>query len=596
MFSNIRKEFSYEEYKFIKSMEESTQLKETIDEFYKKNKDFVLNNNIAQFYLMGISATPIEVIKDIINSPMSSQVMLKALENETIGISSYSDALYNKIINSVFPETLKEHLHKRLISSDALNFLVKEIDFRNDAAVLITDEGIAEKLLNRNPYDEKLRVAIANNFGLNDRIRNKAFDEGCNFEEIVNVTPHMISCMYESAIETLSMVTNVEEQNFKSAHKVLDYLIKKGFLSESQQLDIVMRYATETKPGYARVFSTLYKNTDYKSVFDKIVETKGKGDINSVYIRDIFLAENIPDSFLGARVRACIENIKDQAFVSRANEILIYKALSRECITKSETYEYLVRMNNFGFFDAISKDVSAPNDVLREIIKRTINSNYSNIAVQAALNIAMNKCNNINNKKTKNLYFRNVIASVNKISLRTYHNSLENKTEKFAVPVFAHIFNSASRECLIKDLREAKKELKENIKTQNFIDKLIDRFEESMKKDDLFIKLNIKLSSYDGECKKEMFDKDFFDIYYIPSEKLENTLKEFSLDEIICLKEAVMKDINDKLQSTDSFVATEHWIKFYRSLDNYLKVYQAIEKEINEKEKVLERVEEKDER
>lgn len=611
---HIVKDFAYEEYMFIKTIEESLQKESVIKKLYENNPEFVKNNNMVQFYLMGLKSTPIEILEDIINEPMSAQVLLKALENHTISEHSSRDKIYFDIQNALFDDTIKEHLYREIkpnnsfemaeiyplfarVTGGALDFLCKQLNFVNTACNLITDNRLAEEILDLHPDNEEIRTSIANNFRLSENVRNRAFNEGCIYEKITHTTDQMSSSMYESAIETLSMIDKVDEPIFQYSKRVITNLIQNNQLSESQQLDIVMRYANDKKTGYSWILDTLKKMTVYPSVFQKIVDTIGDGDINSVYIRDIFFSDNVPDKLLKERAKDAVKSLKGSMFISVDAEKLISKAISQKCIKDKTTYQTILDMNHYGFMEALTKDPYVPNDILRQIINKTINTNKSYIAIMAALNIGMNVYDTISGKKRESLYFEDVIKSITQPGPVKIYEIIHDKNIKFNIPVFAHnVFNVVNREGLIKYFKDAKSELKENVLLQNFMDKFINRYNESFAKDEIYTKLNLKVNKFSGEQNECEFDiKSLKDIYCAPTERLETALNKLSIFELSSLQNQLINKASN-LQNIDSFVISEMWINFYKNIDNYIRINDTISDIIQKKEKEIEKECEIDER
>ena len=610
---NIKKEFSYDEYKVINELISSGHEESAIRKIFKDNENLILNSEMPQFYLMDSNATPINIVVRIIQDVMSVPVLLKAFNNQNIANAPDKDNIYKYISNSLFEGTIEEHIYKEisqnndayknkkinnntLFTEDAIQFLSTYLEKKFLPLNITRDNRFAEEMLNKYPDDEELRTTIANNVNLRDNIRNRAFDEGCVFEKITVPTQHMSDILYESAIETLSMVEKVDEPNFLVSKKVMENLIYGYALEEPKQLDIVLRYADDKKVGYSWLYSDLCEMTAEESVFEKIVDLVGNGDANSVYIRNIYKVPFVPDKFLSARAERIITDYKDSEFLGIEEQDVISKALVHECINKKELYEILLRKNHIPLIEDMAHCSQTPNDVLYNIIDKTISTNRSHIAVRAALNIAMNKVDSMGNKQ-KSLFFTEMMMSLNKLGFEEYHNILKEKTDNFNVYTFIHNINKdINRECILDYMKEAKTYLRGHKEIETFIDKIIERQKESFKKDDTYNKLGIEITAYGGENEETMFErKTLTNIFSVPQDELKEALGELSFNEISFLKDELTKCVMNTY-NTYEFSVSENRCKLYEKADIYIPTFQTINNTLKEKEKMYEKEVDVDER
>ena len=208
----------------------------------------------------------------------------------------------------------------------------------------------------------------------------------------------------------------------------------------------------------------------------------------------------------------------------------------------------------------------------------------------------MNSCDEFG-KKHKSLYFIKAIMSINKLDLKTYHNVLKEKDDKFDVSVFAHnIFNEVNKKCLINYFETAKELLKANKETEKFMNNFISRYKESFLKDDIYTKVNIEVSSYSGEFGETMFErKTLNNIFSASDEKLDEFFNSLSFPELLYFNTELMQQIA-RVDNIDDFVTSENWCNLYENMNSFIRVHQKIEHFINEKEKTYEKGAEVDER
>ncbi len=589
---------SYDRYRIINEICSATNIAEKIRELFEKEKDFIFDDETIQYYLMSNKNTPTDIAVEIFKNSISVPTALKVLERDDIAMLEDRDKIYKSIYNSLFPETIKEYLCatsnlyknwvlvteepcNRNITQGALQFLSKQEDLNYLPVALLTDDKFVEKLIETNPSNERLRAIVVNNTKLGDDIRNKAFDDGCDIEKVKNGTPYIISSVYESAMDTLSIVEDVNSPTYVRAKRLLERLIQNDVLGEAQQLDAVMRYVAEKRNGYNAVYSDISRKTKYESVMNKIIKEIGRGDPNHPAIDRIYFTSKVPNDLLRKRAEYIINSIKGNQFFGLETEKIIYKALDRECLKKRDSYDIILSCNHYGFNHALAQDSQAPNDVLRELIKKCKGTNQYSTMLIAAINIGMNKESNIG--KNKSLLFRKSVQSIIDMSPKDLMSVLNGGSINGLFPIYNHNLREINEKAYIEYLESAKEELKIEPELQDFMEKWIKIQKESFERDKLYEKINLFITDYKGGEKNYIeFRQDCMQYVFLNSaSSLESVFSKLSLGELRVLEEKIINSI-PHLNSDINHLET--YTHFYENVDNYVKVNNLLEKYIIEKE------------
>lgn len=111
-------------------------------------------------------------------------------------------------------------------------------------------------------YNEDIITEIANNKNLSNTFRNKVFDYGCNFNALVDITPHMAQEIYRVCVETLSNLDNKENTKaLYMARGIFIDLLKSKKLPDACEMDFISRWKNiELNNIDGFVFTTFLNN------------------------------------------------------------------------------------------------------------------------------------------------------------------------------------------------------------------------------------------------------------------------------------------------------------------------------------------------
>ena len=165
---------------------------------------------------------------------------------------------------------------------------------------LITDEKYLEAVINSPKCTETVREAIVNNNLIGDEIREIAFNEGVNFQNILYAPLSVKDTIYESAISTYTELsvnpatrhnrvygvhhTKEDLKTYNDSMNFLQSKLSNDFLEESHQLDMVYRLK-ELHGGKSKdwILHQLFKHTNSKAVLDVASQFKLNQDVETAY-------------------------------------------------------------------------------------------------------------------------------------------------------------------------------------------------------------------------------------------------------------------------------------------------------------------------
>lgn len=138
---------------------------------------------------------------------------------------------------------------------------------------------------NLNPINETILTNIVNNQIIDEKVRDKAFDLGCNWEKvsITTLTPHIAQTMYPSIVvyQFDDIKDMVEDGGYGSmtlelfSKRALTHSIEWNLLSYEQKTDLLNRIAFE-KPDYmtdaGELFVTMLIYEQEKDLLEKMIE------------------------------------------------------------------------------------------------------------------------------------------------------------------------------------------------------------------------------------------------------------------------------------------------------------------------------------
>ena len=160
-------------------------------------------------------------------------------------------------------------------SQEVYKYMAQKDEFKNFFIYsYISDKEIIEKILDNGNIDEDVALQIVNNENMPSEIRNKAFDIGCDWNQIIHPTKQMLKTFYEKCMESLSEA----EENKTSCHDAYNFLMhcfQNPKMSESCQIDFLEREKDKISNGDPATFHFLRKimeNTSSAVVIKKLLE------------------------------------------------------------------------------------------------------------------------------------------------------------------------------------------------------------------------------------------------------------------------------------------------------------------------------------
>lgn len=255
--ADIINDFNKLSYKVINDIKENS--KTANDEKWNEWVEQSRKNKDIQEYIALNPYTPIKVLDGLISKgriyqdtiinlatrkdltvPLIEKMISKANEKTFKSIyfkfGNSEESINPKIINVITPIIVDNIIkHDSSLFNDCHLDIFNFTDNEDSISYLLnSDINLGEDILDR----------IANNKNLSADIRNKAFDMGCNFENIDSFTPYMAQKIYESAIESAidDGTTSYEKCRIrKEAVDVLTKLADNKALNDSMMVDMSNR-------------------------------------------------------------------------------------------------------------------------------------------------------------------------------------------------------------------------------------------------------------------------------------------------------------------------------------------------------------------
>ncbi len=144
------------------------------------------------------------------------------------------------------------------------------------------------------PDNENAMTEIVNNRYIMEKNRMKAFELGCNLENIIYPPRgEVASAVYASLAQTIFEFEQEENpEAFKSATDKLIYMIKNNLVSYSCQMDIIERYKESPKREYEKILKEVALNSKIDEVIAEIANiTYGNQDIHEIAVYNKFGGE-----------------------------------------------------------------------------------------------------------------------------------------------------------------------------------------------------------------------------------------------------------------------------------------------------------------
>lgn len=160
-------------------------------------------------------------------------------------------------------------------SQEVYRYMAQKDEFKNFFIYsYISDKEIIENVLDNDNIDEDVALQIVNNENMPSEIRDKAFNIGCDWNQIIHPTKQMLKTFYEKCMESLSEA----EENKTSCHDAYSFLMhcfQNPKMSESCQIDFLEREKNKISNGDPATFHFLRKimeNTSSAVVIKKLLE------------------------------------------------------------------------------------------------------------------------------------------------------------------------------------------------------------------------------------------------------------------------------------------------------------------------------------
>ena len=323
-FENIVNEH-FEEY----NMSYDDNIAKTIEEIYKKDKDGnLVNHSFEKWkeFIKSVSlpregttgeAKRMEIVQTAIakhpllsnegaRQLLSCTILYNSAVNEILKREHFKSDVYKTALDKIRTTELEKVLNAEpasqpplceYVMDKILNQAFGEIMRTGKTSTKINTDifkhsnnsDIIWKMIctNLNQIDETILTNIVNNRNIDESVRDKAFDLGCNWEEISisTLTPHMAQMMYPSVV-----VYQFDFENFREmieeksglatlallSKRILNHSLEHDLLSYEQKLDFLNRVSFE-KPEYmisdaGELFVTMLIYEKEKDLFPKMIE------------------------------------------------------------------------------------------------------------------------------------------------------------------------------------------------------------------------------------------------------------------------------------------------------------------------------------
>ena len=365
-------------------------------------------------------------------------------------------------------------------SQEVYRYMAQKDEFKNFFIYsYISDKKIIEDVLDNDNIDEDVALQIVNNENMPSEIRNRAFDIGCDWNQIIHPTKQMLKTFYEKCMESLAEA----EENKSPCHDANNFLIhcfQNPKMSESCQIDFLEREKNKISNGDTATFHFLRKimeNTSSAVVIKKLLEFNNSYILSfiayhnsNVYkYEDITkeLCERTENRILNEIDRNCfsITSQEEKAYIEILKEI---PPLNKEVLPKmidacntSDNCEYAVKL--------LLQSPYLSSDVVDKLAdKQPLYAPVCKLYKECQKNNAMKFYQNVH----RAIFKENVTILKTHMLLRTYEDA-SFYTEKFSAKIHK-IFEEISKKSNpenknIKQMEKVLEKYDENFKLYNAI-------------------------------------------------------------------------------------------------------------------------------
>ena len=188
---------------------------------------------------------------------------------------------------------------------------------------------------------------IASNSFLDEDIRNRAFDEGCDWEKLKGYTPYMIEEMFDSVLDMMKLDQTTLSDKELEQHNIACVIMRnwtwKNLLNENQQCQIINGLKDENlfkNPSYRKCVKNILEKTTYPEVmelFDKIDKNKLKNEKRFV----LYIMNNSSPNIFQFQNKMLIKIYDDVFFDKTPNQY--YLNILQKAITNTDVGTDLFR-------------------------------------------------------------------------------------------------------------------------------------------------------------------------------------------------------------------------------------------------------------